>query len=81
MRFEFERLDAPADVLPGSGAIGATGVAAPVAIEVNSGGPADFAFITIGDEPEAEDGSAHRPGYNVAVIDAAERRTARPPGL
>ena len=69
VRFEFERLDAPIGVLPGSGAIGATGIAAPVAIEVNSGGPEDFAFITIGDGPDAQDGSAHRPGYNLAVID------------
>jgi hypothetical protein len=69
VRLEFERLDAPADVLPASGAIGATGVTAPVAIEVNSGGPEGFAFITIGDEPETQDGSAHRSGYNVAVID------------
>jgi hypothetical protein len=70
VRFDFERLDAPADVLPGSGAIGTTGAAAPVAIEVNSGGPEGFAFITIGDEPQAQDGSAHRPGYNVAVVDS-----------
>ena len=70
VRFEFERLDAPADVLPGSGAIGGTGVPAPVAIELNSGGLEGFAFITVGDEPEALDGSAHRPGYNVAVVDS-----------
>ena len=69
VRFEFERLDAPADVLPGSGAIGATGLQAPVAIEVNSGGPEDFAFITVGAGDQAEDGSLHHPGYNVAVID------------
>jgi hypothetical protein len=71
VRFEFERLDAPADVLPGDGAIGATGVHAPVAVEVNSGGPDGFAFIAIGggDGQGAEDGSVHRPGYNVALID------------
>jgi hypothetical protein len=68
VRFEFDRLDAPADVLPGNGAIGRTGVQAPVAIEVNSDGPADLAFITVGAGDEAEDGSVHRPGYNVAVI-------------
>jgi hypothetical protein len=68
IRFEFGRLDAPADVLPGSGTIGGTGVQAPVAIEVNSGGPADFAFITVGSGDGAEDGSVHRPGYNVAVV-------------
>jgi hypothetical protein len=76
LRLEFERLDAPFEVLPGSGVIGATGVQAPVAIEVNSGGPADFAYITVGDAitkgdgEKTEDGSVHRPGYNVAVIDA-----------
>jgi hypothetical protein len=69
VRFEFDRLDAPADVLTGSGAIGTTGVRAPEAIEVNSGGPADFAYITLGEGEKAEDGSVHRPGYNLAVID------------
>ena len=68
VRFGFDRLDAPADVLPGNGEIGTTGFQAPVAIEVNSGGPADFAFITVGSEDEALDGSVHSPGYNVAVI-------------
>ena len=67
--FEFERLDAPADVLPGNGDIGATGIQAPVAIEVNSGGPAGFAYITIGEGDSAQDGSEHRAGYNVAVIE------------
>ena len=70
LRFEFGRLDAPAEVLPGSGAIGGTGVQAPVAIEVNSGGPAGFAYITVEGEGGGEDGSVHRPGYNLAVIDA-----------
>jgi hypothetical protein len=65
LRFDFARLDAPADVLPGSGAIGQTGVQAPLAIEVNSGGTAGFAYITVG---KGEDGSVHRPGYNVAVL-------------
>jgi hypothetical protein len=69
LQFEFERLDAPADVLPGNGAIGGTGVQAPVAIEVNSSGPAELAYITVGEGEGAEDGSVHRPGYNVAVID------------
>jgi hypothetical protein len=72
--FEFERLDAPADVLPGTGAIGATGIQAPVAIEVNSGGPAGFAYITIGEGDGSEDGSEHRAGYNVAVIDSQTGR-------
>ncbi len=66
VRFEFDHLAVPADVLPGNGAIGGTGVQAPIAIEVNSGGPADFAYISLGES--AQDGSAHRPGYNVAVI-------------
>jgi hypothetical protein len=69
LRFEFERLDAPADVLPGNGAIGGTGVQAPAAIEVNSSGPAELAYITVGEGEGAEDGSVHSPGYNVAVID------------
>ncbi len=72
IRFEFANLAAPADVLPGDGAIGTTGVQAPVPIEVNSGGPEDFAFISVGkadaDAGEVEDGSVHSPGYNVAVI-------------
>jgi hypothetical protein len=68
VRFRFDRLDAPADVLPGNGEIGATGVQAPLSIEVNSGGPADFAYITVGSGDEAQDGSIHSPGYNVAVI-------------
>ncbi len=68
VRFEFERLDAPAEVLPGDGIIGGTAVQAPVAIEVNSGGPAGFAYITVGSGDGAEDGSVHRPGYNVAIV-------------
>jgi len=68
VRFRFDRLDAPADVLPGNGEVGATGLQAPVVIEVNSGGPADFAYITVGSGDGAQDGSAHSPGYNVAVI-------------
>lgn len=68
VRFEFGRLDAPADVLASNGGIGDTGVRAPLAIEVNSDGPADLAFITVGNGEEAEDGSIHHPGYNVAVI-------------
>ena len=69
LHLRFDRLAAPADVLPGDGAIGATGIRAPVAIEVNSGGPDDFAFITVGSGEAAEDGSVHRPGYNLAVVD------------
>ncbi len=69
VRFEFERLDAPAEALPDNGVIGGTGVQTPLAIEVNSGGPADFAFISLQMGDQAVDGSAHRPGYNVAILD------------
>jgi hypothetical protein len=74
LHFDFGHLDAPAEVLPGNGTIGGTGVQAPAAIEVNSGGPAGFAYITIGEHAGSEDGSLHSPGYNVAVIEA---RTGR----
>jgi hypothetical protein len=70
LRLSFDRLDAPADVLPGQATIGSTGVQVPTAIEVNSGGLADFAYITIGEGEAAEDGSVHSPGYNLAVVDA-----------
>ena len=65
VRLEFGRLSSPADVLPGDGMVGSTGLRAPTAIEVNSGGPEGFAYITIGD---SEDGSLHQSGYNVAVV-------------
>jgi hypothetical protein len=68
VRLAFGHLAVPADVLPGNGAIGTTGVQAPAAIEVNSGGPAGFAYITVGEGDQAQDGSAHGPGYNVAVL-------------
>jgi len=57
----------PANVLPGDRAIGATGRQTPADIEVNSAGPraGDLAYITVG----GRDASAHREGYNVAVID------------
>jgi hypothetical protein len=76
LRFGFSRLDSPAQVIPGDGQIGATGVVAPVAIEVNSGGPAGFAYITIGDPGAGPtlDGSLHEPGYNLAALDAATGR-------
>jgi hypothetical protein len=69
VRFQVARLDAPAEVLPGNGVIGGTGLQAPVAIEVSSGGPEGFAFITLGGGERAVDGSQHHPGYNVAVVD------------
>ena len=74
VRFQFAHLAAPADVLPDNGAIGGTGVQAPLAIEVNSDAPAGFAYITVGEGEEAVDGSLHAAGYNVAVVDA---RTGR----
>ena len=73
-QFEFDHLAAPADVLQGNGAIGATGVQAPVAIEVNSDAPAGVAYITVGQGDGAKDGSIHSPGYNVAVIDPKSGR-------
>jgi len=59
----------PADVLPGNRVIGATGRQTPADIEVNSGGPGagDLAYITVG----GQDASAHREGYNVAIVDPA----------
>jgi hypothetical protein len=74
VRLSFETLASPADVLPGSTAIGTTGLRTPVAIEVNSGGPAGFAYITVGSGAESEDGSLHSPGYNLAVIDPRSGR-------
>jgi hypothetical protein len=76
LRFGFSRLNVPAQVIPGDGLIGQTGVVAPVAIEVNSGGPDGFAYITLGDAASGDitDGSLHAPGYNMAVIDAKTGR-------
>jgi hypothetical protein len=74
VRLSFRSLAAPAEVLPGSTAIGSTGLHTPVAIEVNSGGPAGFAYITIGTGAGAEDGSLHSPGYNLAIVDARSGR-------
>jgi len=68
VRFEFDRLDAPADLVSWNGAIGETGFQAPVTIEANSGGPENFAYIALGEGDDAEDASMHQPGYNVAVI-------------
>ena len=74
VRLGFEAMAAPAEVLPGSAAIGDTGLETPAAIEVNSGGPADFAYITVDVGAEDEDGSLHSPGYNLAVVDPASGR-------
>jgi len=81
LRFELDHLAAPADVLPGNGAIGTTGVQAPVAIEVNSDAPADLAYITVGEGDQAKDGSVHSPGYNVAVIDRKSGRLLNQQGF
>lgn len=62
----------PRDVLPAQTAIGRSGLAAPLDIEVNSG--AGFAFITVGFGPEARDASAHRRGLNVAVLEPERGR-------
>lgn len=62
----------PRDVLPGNREIGSTGTDVPQDIEVNSAGldAGDFAYITIGTNArDAEDGSTHRRGYNLAVLD------------
>ncbi|HEY85653.1 MAG TPA: hypothetical protein G4N96_11155, partial [Chloroflexi bacterium] len=67
LTLRFSRQAIPREVLPAGTAIGSTGVHAPVDIEINS--HADFSFITIGFGDEAEDASAHRRGFNVAVLD------------
>ena len=61
-RLNFAYLASPYDVLPADMRIGGTGVEAPAEVEVHSG--PDFAYITVG----GDDASAHRRGYNVAVI-------------
>ena len=81
VRFEFERLDAPADVLPGNGAIGGTGVQAPVAIEVNSGGPADFAYITVGPRRAGGGRLGPPPRLQRGRHRSRDRQAARPTGL
>jgi hypothetical protein len=65
LRLEFDQLSSPAEVLPGDGTVGSTGVRTPTAIEVNSGGLDGYAYITLGD---SEDGSLHQSGYNLAVV-------------
>ncbi|MDH7485165.1 MAG: interleukin-like EMT inducer domain-containing protein [Anaerolineae bacterium] len=73
LKLRFGRVERPRDVLPGQTAIGATGVATPVDIEIEAA--ADHAYISLYDEAGAKtDGSAGRRGYNVAVLDA---RTGR----
>ncbi len=66
LTLHFDHTAQPRQVLPAAAAIGQTGVTTPVDVEVNSG--SDFAFITVGFGPAAEDASAHRRGVNVAVL-------------
>ncbi|MGQ9584184.1 MAG: interleukin-like EMT inducer domain-containing protein [Anaerolineae bacterium] len=69
--FRFAHVDAPRDVLPPQRAIGTTGVQTPVDIEVHSAGAEGgrFAYVTVGHGRDEADASAHRRGYNVAVLD------------
>ncbi|MBC8448565.1 MAG: hypothetical protein H8D78_12530 [Chloroflexi bacterium] len=68
LSLHFARLERPRDVLPGETAIGTTGVATPVDIEIEAA--ADHAYISLYDEAGAKtDASAGRRGYNVAVLD------------
>jgi len=69
--FRFAHLDAPRDVLPPVRAIGTTGVEAPVDIEVHSAGAegGKFAYVTVERGRRRVDASAHRRGYNIAVLD------------
>jgi hypothetical protein len=67
LTLHFGHLARPRDVLPAQWAIGDTGANAPLDIEVNSAGTAagSFAYITIA----TEDGSIHKRGYNLAVVE------------
>ncbi len=67
LTLHFEQTAQPRQVLPANSAIGGTGATTPVDLEVNSGG--DFAFITVGFGDSAVDGSAHRRGLNLVVVD------------
>lgn len=71
--FRFAHLDAPRDVLPPVRAIGTTGVESPVDIdiEVHSAGAegGKFAYVTVERGRRRVDASAHRRGYNIAVLD------------
>ncbi|MBN1660814.1 MAG: hypothetical protein JXA93_20635 [Anaerolineae bacterium] len=81
VRLEFDQTEMPGRVLAASGAIGSTGVRAPVPIEVNSGGAAGFAYITLGEAGDEVDGSVHSPGYNVALVDARNGRLVERAGF
>lgn len=67
----FAWAESPRQVLPAERAIGSTGVDTPRDVEVNSAGTTagDFAYITIGNAKDAEDGSTHRRGYNIVTLD------------
>ncbi|MGC8837574.1 MAG: interleukin-like EMT inducer domain-containing protein [Anaerolineae bacterium] len=69
--FRFAHLDSPRDVLPPVRAIGTTGVETPVDIEVHSAGAegGKFAYMTVERGRRRVDVSAHRRGYNIAVLD------------
>ncbi|MHB0877572.1 MAG: interleukin-like EMT inducer domain-containing protein [Anaerolineae bacterium] len=64
LRFAYARR--PADVVPDSYAIGATGLPAPTHLEVHS--TRDLAYITVGEA----DGSKHADGLNVALFDRSD---------
>lgn len=66
LTLRFAQAAQPRRVLPANRLIGQTGVETPVDLELNSG--SDFAFMTVGFGEDAVDGSAHRRGVNVAVI-------------
>ena len=67
LELAFSHTAQPRYVLPGNWGIGQTGRVTPVDLEINSG--ADFAYITVGNGPAAQDASAHRQGINLAVIE------------
>ncbi len=66
LTLQFSRQAIPREALPADTAIGGAGVNAPLDIEINS--HADFSFITVGFGAGAADASAHRRGFNVAVL-------------
>ncbi len=68
----FAYLASPREVFPAELSIGGTGVKTPLDIEVNSAGAlaGSFAYITV----DGQDASAHKRGYNLAVIEAGSGR-------
>lgn len=67
LKLQFAYTAQPRAVLPTNLAIGQTGINTPIDIEVNSG--VEFAFVTVGFGDEVIDGSSHRRGLNLIVID------------